>query len=186
MPVDEIMQKGEEKMIKSLQSTQKEFSNIRTGRANPMVLDSVSVEYYGTPTPVRQLANISVQDGTTLVIAPYDKTSIAAIEKAILKSDLGITPGNDGANIRLAFPQPTEERRKELVKEVKKIGEDSKVAIRNIRREMTDSLKKIEKAESIPEDDVKKHQDEIQKITDKYIKDIDKIVSEKETEILSI
>ncbi len=186
MPASEIIQKGEDKMKKSIQSTQKEFSNIRTGRANPMILDTISVEYYGTPTPVRQLANISVQDGQTLVVTPYDKTSIANIEKAILKSDLGITPGNDGSNIRLAFPQPTEERRKGLVKEVKKIGEDSKVAIRNIRREMTDSLKKAEKEENIPEDEVKKQQDEIQKLTDKFIKNIDEIVSEKESEILSI
>lgn len=186
MPVNEIIQKGEEKMKKSVQSTQKEFSNIRTGRANPMILDTISVEYYGTPTPVRQLANVSVQDGQTLVITPYDKSSLGNIEKAILKSDIGITPGNDGANVRLTFPQPTEERRKELVKEVKKVGEDSKVAIRNIRREMTDSLKKAEKEENIPEDDVKKNQDEIQKLTDKFVKEIDNIVSEKETEILSI
>lgn len=186
MPVNEIFQKGEEKMKKSVQSTQKEFSNIRTGRANPMILDNVNIEYYGTPTPVKQLANVSVQDSQILVITPYDKSSIGNIEKAVLKSDIGITPNNDGANIRLVFPQPTEERRKELVKDIKKIGEDSKVAIRNIRREMTDSLKKAEKDESLPEDEVKKQQDEIQKLTDKYIKEIDKTVSEKETEILSI
>jgi len=186
MPVNEIMDKGEDKMKKTVLNTQKEFSNIRTGRANPLILDSISVEYYGTPTPIRQVSNISVKDGQTLVITPYDKTGIGSIEKAILKSDIGITPNNDGINIRLVFPQPTEERRKELVKEIKKNGEDSKVAIRNIRREMTDSLKKMEKTENIPEDEVKKQQDEIQKLTDKYVKEIDKVVSEKEKEILSI
>ncbi len=186
MPVKEIMDKGEEKMQKSVLSTQKEFANIRTGRANPLILDKVSVDYYGVPTPVRQLSNVSVQDGQTLVITPYDKGSIGNIEKALLKSDIGITPGNDGANIRLVFPQPTEERRKELVKDIKKQGEDSKVAIRNIRREMTDSLKKAEKSESIPEDEVKKQQDEIQKLTDKYIKEIDNLIAEKEKEILSL
>lgn len=186
MPVKEIMDKGIEKMKKTVSSTQKEFTNIRTGRANPMVLDKLSVDYYGTATPVRQLSNVSVQDGQTLVITPYDKSSIGTIEKAILKSDLGITPNNDGANIRLVFPQPTEERRKELVKDIKKQGEDAKVAIRNIRRDMADALKKAEKTESLPEDEVKKQQDEIQKLTDKYIKDIDNIVTEKEKEILSL
>lgn len=186
MPVKEIMANGEEKMRKSVASTQKEFSNIRTGRASAAILDKISVDYYGTETPVRQLSNVTVQDGQTLVITPYDKTSMANIEKAIMKSDIGITPNNDGQNIRLIFPQPTEERRKELVKDVKKIGEDSKVAIRNIRREMTDALKKAEKSDNIPEDEVKKQQDEIQKLTDKYIKEIDSVVAEKEKEILSI
>ena len=184
MPVNEIMEKGEDKMKKSVASTQKDFSNIRTGRANPMILDNINVEYYGTPTSLRQLANVSVQEGQILVITPYDKSCLGSIEKAVLKSDIGITPNNDGINIRLVFPQPTEERRKELVKDIKKTGEDAKVAIRNIRREMTDSLKKMEKTENIPEDDVKKHQDDIQKLTDRYVKE--NIVSEKETEILSI
>jgi len=186
MPVKEIMTQGEEKMKKSVSSTQKEFSNIRTGRANPMILDKVSVDYYGVATPVRQLSNVTVQDGQTLVITPYDKGSMANIEKAIMKSDIGITPNNDGINIRLVFPQPTEERRKELVKDIKKIGEDSKVAIRNIRRDMSEALKKAEKTDSIPEDEVKKQQDEIQKMTDKYTKEIDLLVTEKEKEILSL
>ncbi len=186
MPVKEIMTQGEEKMKKSVASTQKEFTNIRTGRANPMILDKVSVDYYGTPTPVRQLSNVSVQDGQTLVITPYDKGSMGNIEKAIMKSDIGITPNNDGVNIRLVFPQPTEERRKELVKDIKKLGEDAKVAVRNIRRDMTDSLKKAEKTDSIPEDEIKKQQDEIQKLTDKYTKEIDNLVAEKEKEILSL
>ena len=186
MPVKELMTNGEEKMEKSIVNLQKEFTNIRTGRANPLILEKINVEYYGVPTPVNQLSNISVQDGQVLVITPYDKSSFGNIEKAILKSDIGITPNNDGVNIRLVFPQPTEERRKGLVKEIKKLGEDTKVAIRNIRREMTDSLKKKEKSENIPEDTVKNHQDEIQKLTDKYVKEIDKIVSNKENEILSI
>lgn len=186
MPVNEIMEKGEDKMKKSIASTQKEFTSIRTGRANPMVLEGLNIDYYGAPTPIRQMANVSVQDGQTLVITPFDRTSIGNIEKEILKSDLGITPNNDGVSIRLVFPQPTEERRKGLVKEIKKIGEDSKIAIRNVRREMTDSLKKMEKDEKLPEDTVKQQQDEIQKITDKYIKEIDKVVSEKETEVMSI
>lgn len=186
MPVKEIFDKGEERMKKSVASARKEFANIRTGRANPMVLDKITVDYYGAPTPVRQLSNVTVQDGQNLVITPYDKTALSAIEKAIQKSDIGITPNNDGSNIRLIFPQPTEERRKELVKEVKKLGEDSKVSIRNIRREMTDTLKKAEKTDNLPEDEVKKQQDDIQKLTDKFIKEIDNIVAEKEKEILSI
>lgn len=186
MPANEIMEKGEDRMKKSVASTQKEFTNIRTGRANAHILDKITVDYYGTETPIKQLTNISVQDGQTLVVTPYDKGSMLTIEKAIMKSDLGITPNNDGVNIRLIFPQPTEERRKELVKEVKKQGEDAKVAIRNIRREMSDSIKKAEKTDNIPEDEIKKYQDEIQKITDRYIKNIDTIVAEKEKEILSI
>jgi len=186
MPVNEIMEKGEDKMKKSVASTQKEFANIRTGRANPMILDAINIEYYGAPTPLKQMANVSVQDGQTLVITPFDKTCIGNIEKEILKSDLGIMPNNDGINIRLVFPQLTEERRKGLVKEIKKTGEDSKVAIRNIRREMADSLKKMEKDENLPEDAVKQQQDEIQKLTDKFVKEIDSVVSAKETEVMSI
>ncbi|OGI03971.1 MAG: ribosome recycling factor [Candidatus Melainabacteria bacterium GWF2_37_15] len=186
MPTNEIMSKGEERMKKTVSSTQKEFSNIRTGRANPLILDKITVDYYGTATPVRQLSNVSVQDGQNLVITPYDKSSIANIEKAIMKSDIGITPNNDGTNIRLVFPQPTEERRKELVKDIKKQGEESKVAIRNIRREMSETLKKAEKTEHIPEDEIKKQQDDIQKLTDRYIKEIDNLIAEKEKEILSI
>jgi ribosome recycling factor len=186
MPVKDIMTQGEDRMKKTISSIQKEFSNIRTGRANPLILDKITVEYYGVQTPVRQLANVSVQDGQTLVITPYDKTSISTIEKGILKSDIGITPNNDGINIRLIFPQPTEERRKDLVKDVKKIGEEAKVAVRNIRRDMAEALKKIEKSENIPEDEVKKQQEEIQKLTDKFIKEVDTAVSVKEKEILSI
>ncbi|OGH97678.1 MAG: ribosome recycling factor [Candidatus Melainabacteria bacterium GWA2_34_9] len=186
MPVNQLFEQGEEKMSKTIAGTKKEFSSIRTGRANPLVLDKISVEYYGTPTPLRQIATVNVHDGQTLVITPYDKTVINLLEKAILKSDLGVTPNSDGICIRLTFPQPTEERRKELVKTVKKLGEEGKVAIRNIRRDLTDTLKKLEKSENIPEDEVKKAQDKIQKITDKYTKEMDDVVIEKEKEVLSI
>lgn len=186
MPVNQLFEQGEDKMTKTIAGTKKELLGIRTGRANPLILDKIDVEYYGTPTPLRQMATVNVHDGITLVITPYDKTALSGIEKAILKSDLGVTPNSDGICIRLTFPQPTEERRKELVKTVKKLGEEGKVAIRNIRRDLTDHLKKLEKSESIPEDEVKKAQDKIQKITDKYVKEMDDIVADKEKEVLSI
>jgi len=186
MPVEQLFDQCEEKMKKSILEIKKELTSVRTGRANPLVLDKISAEYYGAPTPLRQLATVNVQDGQTLVITPYDKTVLSAIEKAIMKSDLGVNPNNDGSSIRLNFPQPTEERRKELVKTVKKFGEDGKVAIRNIRRDITDALKKMEKTENIPEDDTKKAQEKIQKITDKYTREMDDVVAEKEKEILSI
>ena len=186
MPVNQLFEQAEEKMNKTIAGTKKEYSAIRTGRANPLVLDKITIEYYGSPTSLRQIATVSVQDGQTLVITPYDKTIINVIEKAIMKSDLGVTPNSDGVCIRLTFTQPTEERRKELVKTVKKVGEEGKVAIRNIRRDSTDTLKKLEKSENIPEDEVKKAQDKIQKITDKYIREMDDVVAEKEREVLSI
>lgn len=186
MPVSNILKQGEDKMQKTITETKKELVGIRTGRANPMILDKINVEYYGSQTPLRQISNVSVQDGQTLVIQPYDKTAISAIEKAILKSDLGVTPNNDGANVRINFPPLTEDRRKEIVKQVKKIGEDNKISIRNIRRDLTESLKKLEKSENIPEDEIKKDQEKIQKLTDKYIKEIDNIVTEKEKEVLAV
>ncbi len=186
MPTDEILQTGEEKMQKAIERTKKEFANIRTGRANPMILDKLKADYYGAATPIRQLASVSVQDGQTLVITPFDKTVLSEIEKSIQKSDLGLTPNNDGVNIRITFPQLTEDRRKDLVKQVKKQGEDGKVAVRNVRREMTDGLKKAEKEENLPEDEVKTFQDVIQKVTDKYTKQIDELVSEKEKEVLTV
>lgn len=186
MPVNQMFEQTEDKMTKTISGTKKEFANIRTGRANPLILDKITIEYYGTPTPLRQVATVNVQDGQTLVITPYDKTIVNDIEKAILKSDLGVTPNSDGSTIRLTFPQPTEERRKELVKTVKKLGEESKVAIRNIRRDSSDALKKLEKSENIPEDEVKKAQERIQKVTDKYVKELDDLVAEKEQEVLSI
>lgn len=186
MSIEEILLNGEEKMQKAIANMKKEFANIRTGRANPMILDKVQVDYYGSPTPVRQMANVTVQDGTTLAIQPFDKGTLADIEKAIAKADIGITPNNDGITIRLTFPQPTEDRRKELVKDVKKAGEDGKVAIRNVRRDMTDGLKKSEKEDSLSEDQVKDYQDDIQKLTDKYTKEIDSLVSEKEKEVMTV
>jgi ribosome recycling factor len=184
--LEELFLFGEEKMEKAIAQLKREFGTIRSGRANPMILDRVIVEYYGAPTPLRQMAQVSVQEGTTLVISPYDKTVLKEIEKAIIKAEIGITPNSDGICIRLPFPPLTEERRKELAKEVKKIGEDAKVAIRNIRRDMSDDLKKIEKDEKLPEDVVKDNQDEIQKLTDKYVGIIESLVSEKEKEVMTV
>ena len=186
MELEELFLFGEEKMEKSLTQLHKEFGSIRSGRANPMILDKVLVDYYGAPTPLRQMSQVSVQDGTTLVITPYDKSILKEIEKAIIKAEIGITPNSDGICIRLPFPPLTEERRRETAKEVKKIGEDTKVAIRNIRRDMTDDLKKIEKSENLPEDTVKDNQDKIQKLTDKYTGIIDKAVADKEKEVMTV
>lgn len=186
MSIDEIMINGEDKMQKAIGSIKKEFANIRTGRANPMILDKVQVDYYGVSTPVRQLANVTVQDGTTLVIQPFERNLISEVEKSIAKTDIGITPNNDGACIRLSFPQPTEERRKDLVKEVKKAGEDGKVAVRNVRRDMADNIKKLGKEESLSEDQIKDYQDDVQKLTDKYNKEIENLVAEKEKEVLTV
>ena len=186
MAVEQMFSTGTDKMEKAIAQMKKEFASVRTGRANPMILDKVLVEYYGAPTPLRQLSQVSVQDGTTLVIAPYDKTILKEVEKAVIKADLGITPNSDGIVIRLPFPPLTQDKRKEICKDVKKIGEDTKVAIRNIRRDMTDELKKIEKAENLPEDAVKDNQDKIQKLTDKYTKIVDDGCSEKEKEVLTV
>ncbi len=184
--LEELFLFGEEKMEKAVNQLKKEFGSIRSGRANPMILDKVIVEYYGAPTPLRQMAQVTVQEGTTLVITPYDKSIIKEIEKAIIKAEIGITPNSDGTCLRLVFPPLTEERRKEIVKDVKKLGEESKVAIRNIRRDMSDDLKKIEKEEKLPEDAVKDNQDEIQKQTDKYVGIIDSLVSDKEKEVMTV
>jgi len=184
--LDELFLFGEDKMEKAVSQLHKEFASVRSGRANPLILDKVVVDYYGAPTPLRQMSQVTVQDGTTLVISPYDKSIIKDIEKAIIKAEIGITPNSDGICIRLPFPPLTEERRKETAKEVKKMGEDSKVVIRNIRRDMTDDLKKIEKSENLPEDVVKDNQDKIQKLTDKYTGIIDKSVSDKEKEVMTV
>lgn len=186
MSLDELFLSGEEKMEKAITQLHREFGSIRSGRANPMILDKVLVEYYGAPTPLRQMSQVTVQDGTTLVITPYDKSTLKEIEKAIIKAEIGITPNSDGICIRLPFPPLTEERRKEIVKDVKKIGEDAKVAVRNIRRDMADDLKKLEKSENLPEDTVKDNQDKIQKLTDKYTGIIDKAVAEKEKEVMTV
>lgn len=186
MTTQEILSNATEKMEKAIASLKKEFANVRTGRANPLILEKISVEYYGAPTPLRQLSNVSVQDGQTLVITPFDKNIIHEVEKAITKSDIGITPNNDGVCIRLTFPPLTEDRRKELCKSVKKMAEDAKVAVRNIRRDAGDELKKTEKAENLSEDEVKNIQNDIQKLTDKYTKIIDTIEQEKEQEVLKV
>lgn len=186
MPVEELFKSGTDRMEKAINQLKKEFVSIRTGRANPMILDKVMVEYYGVPTPLRQLSQVSVQDGTTLVIAPYDKSALKEVEKALAKADLGITPNSDGIVIRLVFPPLTQDKRKEICKDVKKVCEDTKVAIRNIRRDMTDDLKKLEKSENLPEDTVKDNQDKIQKLTDKYIGIADSLSSEKEKEVLTV
>ena len=184
--LEELFLFGEEKMEKAIASLKREFGSIRSGRANPLILDKVLVDYYGVPTPLRQMSQVTVQDGTTLVISPYDKTILKEIEKAIIKAEIGITPNSDGICIRLAFPPLTEERRKEIVKDVKKLGEDAKVAVRNVRRDMTDDLKKLEKSENLPEDTVKDNQDKIQKLTDKYTGIIDGAVAEKEKEVMTV
>ena len=186
MTVENMFASGKDKMEKAINQMKKEFSSIRTGRANPMILDKVLVEYYGAPTPLRQLSQVSVQDGTTLVIAPFDKTILKDVEKALVKADLGINPNSDGVVVRLIFPPLTTDKRKEICKDVKKVAEDTKIAIRNIRRDMSDELKKLEKSENLPEDTVKDNQDKIQKLTDKYIKIIDEGAVEKEKEVMTV
>ena len=175
----------DEKMKKTIEHLVSDFQTIRAGRANPHVLDKVVVDYYGTPTPLQGVGNISVPEPRIIQIAPWEMKIIKDIEKAIMASDIGITPSNDGSVIRLVFPELTEERRKDLVKDVKKKGEDAKVAIRNIRRDGNEAFKKLPKTE-ISEDEVKDLQDEIQKITDKYIKDIDALIEDKSKEILTV
>ena len=175
-----------DKMGKSLDSLASEYTTIRAGRANPHVLDKIMVEYYGTPTNLQQVANISVSEARTIVIQPWEASLIKEIEKAILTSDLGLTPNNDGKVIRLTFPELTEDRRKELVKDVKKKGESAKVAIRNIRRDANDSFKKLSKSADVSEDEVKELEDGAQKMTDKYITEIDKAVEAKTKEILTV
>ena len=184
--LEEMFLFGEEKMEKALGQMKREFSTVRTGRANPAILDRVIVDYYGAPTPIRQMAQVSVSEGTTLVITPFDKSILKDVEKAVIKAELGVAPNNDGVCIRLNFPPLTEERRRETAKEVKKFGEDAKIAVRNIRRDMVDSLKKIEKEENLPEDAVKDNQDKIQKLTDKYVGIIDAQVVEKEKEVMTV
>ena len=184
--LEEMFLFGEEKMEKALGQMKREFSTVRTGRANPAILDRVIVDYYGAPTPIRQMAQVSVSEGTTLVITPFDKSILKDVEKAVIKAELGVAPNNDGVCIRLNFPPLTEERRRETAKEVKKFGEDAKIAIRNVRRDMVDSLKKIEKEENLPEDAVKDNQDKIQKLTDKYVGIIDSLVVEKEKEVMTV
>ena len=176
----------EEKMTKTVENLEGEYATIRAGRANPNILNKIKGEYYGVPTPMQQLANITVPEARTLMIAPWEPSLVKAIEKAILNSDLGLTPNNDGKNIILNFPELTEERRKEIVKDIKKKGENAKVAIRNIRRDANDAIKKMEKAGDISEDELKTNEDKIQKMTDKYVGLIDKAIEKKSTEILTV
>ena len=186
MEIKEIISREEARMDKTIESLKHEFANVRTGRAHTSLLDSVMVDYYGAPTPVNQVANVSAPDPRMILIAPWDKTMIGAIEKAILTSDLGLNPNNDGDSIRLAIPQLTEERRKELVKVVSKKAEDAKVAIRNIRRDANDAIKKEEQAKTITEDVSKDGQDQVQKLTDKKIKLIDELRDTKEKDVMSV
>ncbi|HLU21873.1 ribosome recycling factor [Lederbergia graminis] len=174
------------KMEKAIQAYTRELAGIRAGRANASLLDRLSIDYYGAPTPVNQIASISVPEARLLVIQPYDKSVLGDIEKAILKSDLGLTPSNDGSLIRLTIPQLTEERRKELVKVVKKAGEEAKIAIRNVRRDGNEDLKKLEKNGDITEDELRAYSDDVQKLTDDHIKEIDQLTKEKEQEILAV
>ncbi|ATH60313.1 MULTISPECIES: ribosome recycling factor [Staphylococcus] len=184
--MSDIINDTKTKMKKSIDSLSRELANISAGRANSNLLNGVTVDYYGAPTPVQQLASISVPEARLLVISPYDKSSVGNIEKAINAANLGVNPSNDGEIIRISIPALTEERRKELVKEVKKIGEDSKVAVRNVRRDSNDELKKQEKNGDITEDDLRTQTNEVQKITDDSIKDIDKLLEEKEQDIMSV
>ena len=176
----------EDKMEKSLDVLFDEYASIRAGRANPHVLDRLRIDYYGTPTPIQQVGNVTVPEARMIVIQPWEKSLLKEIEKAILVSDLGINPTNDGNVIRLVFPELTEERRKDLAKDVKKKGEGAKVAIRNIRRDAMDSIKKMEKAGDISEDDLKQGEEKIQKITDKMIEKVDKAIETKTKEIMTV
>jgi ribosome recycling factor len=183
--MDEKLKVYDEKMTKTMHSLQGELSAIRAGRANPHVLDKIVVDYYGSPTPIQQVANVSVPEARMIQIQPWEKSMLKAIEKAILVSDLGINPTNDGSSVRLIFPELTEERRKELAKDVKKKGEAAKVAIRNIRRDGNDAFKKLKGGE-ISEDGIKDLEDQLQKMTDKYIKEVDKTVEAKTKEVMTV
>ena len=184
--IKEVIAKNEERMKKTLSATKSEFASLRAGRATPALLDKVMVEYYGSLVPVNQVGNISVPEPRMILIQPWEKPMLHEIEKAITRSDLGLSPNNDGTVIRLNIPQLTEERRTDLVKTLNKRAEESKVSVRNIRRDANEAIKKLEKAKSITEDDAKKAQEDIQKIVDKYIKEIDIARAEKEKEIMEV
>ena len=182
--MDARLQQYDDKMKKALDFLESDYAGIRAGRANPHVLDKIRVDYYGTPTPIQQVGNVTVPEARIIQIAPWEKTLIREIEKAIMTSDLGINPSNDGSVIRLVFPELTEERRKELAKDVKKKAEDAKVAVRNIRRDGNDAFKKLGK--EISEDEVKQLEEQLQKMTDKYIKDIDAMMDVKTKEVMTV
>ena len=184
--MNEKLKVYDEKMTKSMHSLHSELAAIRAGRANPHVLDKILVDYYGTPTPIQQVANVSVPEARMIQIQPWEKSMLKVLEKAIMTSELGINPTNDGSTIRLIFPELTEERRKELAKDVKKKGESAKVAVRNIRRDANDAMKKLGKSNEVSEDEVKDLETQIQKMTDKHITEIDKAVEEKTKEIMTV
>jgi ribosome recycling factor len=186
MTVKDIYASHEDKMKKALDVMRKEYASLRAGRATPALLDKITVDYYGTPTPLNQVANISAPEPRLLTIQPWEKNMLGTIEKAILKSDLGLMPNNDGSVIRLSIPQLTKERRSELVKVVHKKAEDCRVAVRNLRRDGNEAIKKLEKDRAISEDEAKKGQEDIQKLTDKYIKEIDNVMAVKEKEIMEV
>ncbi len=183
--MDERIQKYDEKMTKTMSNLEAEYASIRAGRANPRVLDRLSVDYYGAPTPIQQVANVSVPEARMIQIQPWEPDMVKKIEKAILTSDLGINPTNDGKTIRLVFPELTEERRKDLVKDIKKRGDAAKVALRNIRRDANDALKKLGKGD-ISEDEVKELEEQVQKMTDQYVKKVDAAVEDKSKEIMTV
>jgi len=184
--IDDILKETEERMKKTVEFFRKELASIRAGRATPALLDRITVDYYGTQTPLNQLANVSAPEPRLLVIQPYDKNAVGDIEKAIMKSDLGITPNTDGSIIRLTIPQLTEERRQQLVKLVRKKAEEERVAIRNARRDANDQLKRLEREGEIPEDDARRAQGEVQELTDKYIKEIDELLAQKERDVMEV
>lgn len=184
--MDNRLVQYDDKMNKTMKNLQEEFGSIRAGRANPHVLDKLRVDYYGTPTPIQQVANVNVPEPRMILIQPWEPSMVKEIEKTILTSDLGINPTNDGKSIRLVFPELTEERRKDLAKEIKKKGEAAKVAVRNIRRDANDSFKKLGKKEDISEDEIKELEGKVQKMTDKFIADIDKAVEDKTKEIMTV
>jgi ribosome recycling factor len=183
---DEIFASAEHRMKRAVEILQRDYGNIRTGRASPSLLDRIQVDYYGTPTPVNNLATISVPEPRLIVVQPWDRTALPSIEKAIQKSDLGLNPSSDGTVIRLAIPQLTEERRKEIVKQVHRRAEEGRVAVRNIRRESHDELKKQERDHAISEDDLKRSNDRLQKMTDKYVAEIDEVARRKEHDVLEV
>lgn len=182
----QVLNQCEERMQKTIESVKKDFTKIRTGKANPSVLNGVMVEYYGSPMPINQIASVSAPEPQLIVVKPYDKSILKGIEKAIQTANLGFNPANDGEVVRIAVPRLTEQTRKELAKEAKKVAEENKVAVRNIRRDGMDQLKKLEKDSLITEDELKRRSEELQKLTDKYIENIDKLAKEKEQDIMAI
>lgn len=184
--MSEKVKEYSDKMQKTIDHLQSEYAAVRAGRANPHVLDKIRVDYYGTPTPLQQVGNIAIPDPRTIQITPWEKSILKDIEKAIQASDVGINPSNDGNTIRLVFPELTEERRRDLVKDIKKKGEEAKVAVRNIRRDGNDAFKKLSKSDDVSEDEVKDLEDELQKTTDKFIKEIDKMIDDKSKDIMTV